>query len=220
MDRVHTHRAIETDLAQAAFLGTLTSTSRNPPLTCAGTFRPIAYGRGRSSDRRFPVKIFSLAALLAGLFCFSGAPAHSPGANREADESASAKEELLAVHQAGRRAHFNRDVDSIIAGMGPEFTTVHDGKIRVMSREDVRKQFTEYFHGAEFSAWDDLEPPVIRISPDGKMGWMIARVRIAYTKKDAAGARSKEDTVMAWMSAYEKRDGKWLLVGNATTSEP
>ena len=104
--------------------------------------------------------------------------------------------------------------------MGPEFTTVHEGNIRVMSREDVRKQFTEYFRGAEFSAWDDLEPPVIRISPDGKMGWMIVRVRIAYTKTDAGGATSKEDTVMAWMSAYEKHDGKWLLVANATTSKP
>jgi hypothetical protein len=52
------------------------------------------------------------------------------------------------------------------------------------------------------------------------MGWMIVRVRIAYTKKDAGGATSKEDTVMAWMSAYEKRDGKWLLVANATTSKP
>ena len=167
------------------------------------------------------MKIFSLgAALLAGLFCFSGAPAYSPSANREADESASAKAELLAVHQPARRAHLNRDVDFIVAGMGPEFTTVHEGDIRVMSREDVRKQFTEYFRGAEFSAWDTLEPPIIRISPDGKMSWMIVRVRIAYTKTNPRGATSKEDTVMAWMSAYEKREGKWLLVANATTSKP
>lgn len=167
------------------------------------------------------MKVFSLAAaLLAGLFCLSIAPAGSPASDRDADESAPAKAELLAVHQAARRAHFNRDVDSIVAGMGTEFTTVHEGNIRVMSREDVRKQFTEYFRGAEFSAWDDLEPPVIRISPDAKMGWMIVRVRIAYTKTDAGGATSKEDTVMAWISAYEKRDGKWLLVANATTSKP
>jgi hypothetical protein len=167
------------------------------------------------------VKILSLgAALLAGLFWLSSAPADSPAANQAADESASAKAELLAVHQAARRAHFNRDVDFIVAGMGEEFTTVHEGNIRVMSREDVRKQFTEYFRGAEFSAWDDVEPPIIRISPDGKTGWMIVRVRIAYTKANADGARSKEDTVMAWMSAYEKHDGKWLLVANATTSKP
>ena len=92
-------------------------------------------------------------------------------------------------------------------------------QFEVMSRENVRRQFTEYFRGAEFSAWDDLEPPVIRISPDGKMGWMIVRVPIAYTKKDAADAMSKEDTVMAWVSAYEKREGKWLLVANDTTSK-
>jgi hypothetical protein len=167
------------------------------------------------------VKIFSLgAAVLAGLFCLSSAPAHSPDALRDADESATAKAELLAVHQAARRAHFDRDVDSIVAGMGTEFTTAHEGTIRVMSREDVRKQFTEYFRGAEFSAWDDLEPPIIRVSPDGKMGWMIIRVRIAYTKTEASGATSKENTVMAWMSAYEKQDGKWLLVANATTAKP
>jgi hypothetical protein len=167
------------------------------------------------------VKIFSFgAAFLAGLFCLSSAPVDSPVANRGADQSASASAELLAVHQAARRAHFDRNVDFIVAGMGTEFTTVHEGMIRVMSREDVRKQFTEYFRGAEFSAWDDLEPPIIRISPDGKMGWMIVRVRIAYTKSDAGGHTSKEDTVMAWMSAYEKRDGKWLLVANATTSKP
>jgi hypothetical protein len=166
------------------------------------------------------VKIFSLAAFLAGLFCLSSAPAHSPSANRDADESGNARAELLAIHQAARRAHFNRDVDFIVAGMGSEFTTVREGAIRVMSREDVRKQFTEYFRGADFSAWDDLEPPIIRISPDGKMGWMIARVRIAYTKTDAGSATSKEDTVMAWMSAYEKHEGKWLLVANATTSKP
>lgn len=167
------------------------------------------------------MKIFSLgAALLAGLFCLSSAQSHSPDANLDADDSASAKAELLAVHQAARRAHFNRDVDSIVAGMGPEFTMVREGNIRVMSREDVRKQFAEYFRGTEFSAWDDLEPPIIRVSPDGKAGWMIVRVRIAYTKTDAGGATSKEDTAMAWMSAYEKRDEKWLLVANATTSKP
>jgi D-serine deaminase-like pyridoxal phosphate-dependent protein len=97
------------------------------------------------------MKIFSLgAAVLAGLFCFSSASAHAPSADRGADESASAEAELLAVHQAARQAHFNRDVDFIVSGMGTEFTTVHEGTIRVMSREDVRKQFTEYFRGAEF----------------------------------------------------------------------
>jgi ketosteroid isomerase-like protein len=165
------------------------------------------------------MKAISLAAAaLAGLFCL--APARPPASLSPLDVESTAKAELLALHQAARRAHFNRDVDAILANIGPDFTFVREGKIRAMSHDDVRKQFTEYFRGTEFSAWDDLEPPIIHISPDGQMGWMIVRVRIAYTKTDASGAKSKEDAVMAWMSVYEKRDGKWLHFANASTFEP
>ena len=157
-----------------------------------------------------------VTALIVILFCLLSAPA--PAVHLDAE--ASAKAELLALHQADRRAHFNRDVEAILPTVSAKLTFVRDGKVQVMSRDDVRKQFTEYFRGAEFSAWDDLEPPIIQVSPDGRMGWMIVRVRIAYTKTDAGGAKSKEDTVMAWMSVYEKPDGKWLLIANASTSEP
>ena len=160
------------------------------------------------------------ATFLAGLLCLSSAPVPSSSSFANRDAEAAAKAELLALHQADRRAHFDHDVDAFPNGMVAEVTMVHDGKVETRSRDEVRKRFTEYFQGAEFSAWDDLEPPIIQASPDGNMGWMIVRVRVAYTKTDTSGARSKEDTVMAWMSAYEKRDGKWLLVANATTVQP
>ena len=154
------------------------------------------------------------SSTLAGLLCI--APVRHP-----VDVDA-AKAELLALHQADRRAHFARDVDALVATLPPEFkfTFVRDGRIETQSKDNLRRRFTEYFRGAEFSAWDDLEPPIVRISPDGQMGCMIVRVKIAYTKTDAAGKKQSEQTVMAWMSAYEKRDGKWLHVANTTTVEP
>ena len=162
------------------------------------------------------------ATFLAGLLCLSSAiaPSRPPVPIADGEAESTAKAELLALHQSARGAHFNRDVSAFLDGMGTEVIAVRDGKVEVRSRDEVRKRVTEYFEGAEFSAWDDLEPPIIRASPDGKMGWMIARVRVAYTKTDAAAAKAKEDTVMAWMSAYEKREGKWLLVANATTVQP
>jgi hypothetical protein len=157
---------------------------------------------------------------LASLLCLSSAPGSSSIRSASPDAEALAKAELLALHQAARRAHFSRNVDALVDGMGAKATSVRDGKVEVRSRDEVGKRFTEYFQGTEFSAWDDLEPPIIQASPDGKMGWMICRVRVAYTKTHASGAKSKEDTVMAWMSAYEKHNGKWLLVANATTVQP
>ena len=171
---------------------------------------------------------FSLSNLvvLGGLLCALHTPPPGDSAQFEARSSlqaalqSAARAELLALHQSARRAHFEHDVDAILATIPEKMTMVRDGKVEVRTREEVRQRFTEYFQGAEFSAWDDLEPPMVQVSPDGQMGWMIVRVRVAYTKTDAAGVKSKEDSVLAWMSAYEKRDGKWMHVANTTTSAP
>ena len=150
--------------------------------------------------------------VFAGLFCLS-----SP-AGPEGPEAA--KAELLALHRGDRRAHFQHDVDALLASVPPEFIFVRDGEIRAQSRDDLRTQFTRYFQGTEFTAWDDLDPPIVRVSPDGQMGWMAVRLKIALNRADASGQKTNETTVMAWISVYEKHDGKWQHMANATTVEP
>jgi hypothetical protein len=157
-----------------------------------------------------PVRLAVMAVAL--VFCFDGT-------TQVRSAESAAKDELLAMYQADRRAHFARDADALVAGVPPEFLQVFDGKIQRMSREDLRKRFASYFQGAEFVAWDDLEPPVIQVSPDGKMGWMAVRLKVTIRRQDAQGSKVAEDTTMSWLSAYEKRDGKWLHVANATTIE-
>ena len=131
-----------------------------------------------------------------------------------------AEGELLALHQADRRAHFEHDIDGLLRNLGGELLDVRDGKINHLSREDVRKKFVEYFQSAQFTAWDDLEPPIVRVSDDGSMGWMIVRVRIAYTEKDSSGKKAVHDDTMAWMSTYEKREGHWTMTAVTSTTAP
>ena len=154
------------------------------------------------------------AAVFAGLLCI--APAR-PGSVAEAS---SAEAELLALHQADRRAHFARDVDALLATLPEKFIYVRDGRIEVDSREDLRNKFAEYFQNSEFTAWDDLEQLIVRASPDGRMGRIIVRVEVAFTKPDKSGKKGSEETVMAWMSAYGKRERKWMHVANVTTTAP
>jgi hypothetical protein len=131
-----------------------------------------------------------------------------------------AEGELLALHQADRRAHFDHDLNHLLASVGSELLDVRDGKINHLSREDVRNRFAKYFQHAQFTAWDDLEPPIVRVSTDGSMGWMIVRVRITYTEKNSSGKAKVHDETMAWMSAYEKHEGKWTMVAVTSTSAP
>ena len=155
-----------------------------------------------------------IVGVLAGLLCIAPVP---PLIHADAD---TAKADLLALHQADRRAHFHHDVSALLATVPTEFIYVRDGRVQAQTKEDLRKRFTEYFQGAEFTAWDDLEPPIVHASGDGQMGWMVVRVKIAYSKTDTAGKKTLEQSVIAWMSVYEKHEGKWLHVANTSTFEP
>lgn len=129
-----------------------------------------------------------------------------------------AETELLALHQADRHAHLQHDVNALISHLGTTLIDVHDGKIQRITRDDVRKRFVEYFRTSQFVAWDDVEPPIVRASPDGRSGWMIVRVHIVYNETSASG-QSRNDSVLAWMSTYEKKNGVWILETVTTTTQ-
>ena len=128
------------------------------------------------------------------------------------------KAEILRLHELDRAAHLSDSAADLVSRLAPELISVTEGKIIRQSREENRKLFEEYFRGSKHTAWDDLEPPVIRVSPDGQMAWAIYRVHSRYEQtKD--GKKEISEFVAAWMSAYEKRDGKWEMTAVASTFE-
>lgn len=130
------------------------------------------------------------------------------------------KAELLRLHRSGREAHFKTDVELLLADSPEEYVGVRAGKISRSTKAGARKMFTEYFRGAKYYEWDDLEEPIIRVSKDGSMAWMITRVRVRRVQKDKAGAEVEEKFVYAGLRTYEKQGGKWMRAANASTFEP
>jgi hypothetical protein len=130
------------------------------------------------------------------------------------------KAELLAAHKADREAHFKTDVDMLQRSAPEEFITVGRGKINRAKKADTRKMFTGYFKDARYTEWDDLEEPIIRVSKDGSMAWMITRVKVQRFQKDASGKEKEEKFTYAGIMTYEKIDGKWMRVANVSTFEP
>ena len=130
------------------------------------------------------------------------------------------KAELLRLHRSGREAHFKTDVELLLANSPEEYVGVRAGKISRSTKAGARKMFTEYFRGAKYYEWDDLEEPIIRVSKDGSMAWMITRVRVRRVQKDKAGAEVEEKFVYAGLTTYEKQGGKWMRAANASTFEP
>ncbi len=153
------------------------------------------------------LRTIAIPLLIAATAC---APAPDPA------ESAGS---LLAVHDAGNRAHIETDVAALMENAAEEFVAVSNGQIYQQTRADVEAFFTSYFEGASYSEYADIEPPIVRVSDDGTMGWIISRLRANRTEPDADGVPRSRAFVYAGIMLYEKRDGKWMRVANVSTFE-
>lgn len=160
------------------------------------------------------VMAYLLSLLLSFISVTASAPAGKP-ADLEGE-----KAELLRLHRASREAHFKTDADLLVARSPDVLINVSRGKVNRSSREEVRKQFAEYFRGAKYYEWDDMEEPTIRVSDDASMAWMITRLKVRRVQRDAAGVEREERFVYAGLTTYEKRGGRWVRVANASTFEP
>jgi hypothetical protein len=157
------------------------------------------------------MKPFTVILLLVG--CAASASAE-PSADLEKE-----KAELLRIHKSDRESHFKTDVDRLLENSPEEMISVGRGKINRSSKDDARKMFTGYFRDAKYYEWDDVEEPIIRISNDASMAWMITRTRVRRVQKKADGAEQEEKFIYAGIMTYEKRDGRWVRVANVSTVE-
>ena len=128
--------------------------------------------------------------------------------------------ELLRIHAQDRQAHFAADPTLILEHQGEPFVTVGNGRVDEASLAEVAAHFTRYFAGAEYEAWDDLEPPRIRISDDGTLAWMIVRNRVSRRQTQPDGSVTERRFVYAGLMGYEKCEGRWRRIANASTFEP
>jgi len=130
------------------------------------------------------------------------------------------KKELLELHRKDRRAHFENNAQLALSDQVDHgFISVRNGAITRRKKSDFQKSLEGYFKNAKYYEWDDLEPPIIRISDDGSMAWMIVRVRVRRTQPNPSGKDVEERFIYAGITTYEKRDGKWLKAANVSTFE-
>lgn len=128
------------------------------------------------------------------------------------------KEELLKVHKVDREAHFKTDVDLLLQHSAEEFISVNSGKISKSSRTELKQIFEEYFENAKYYEWDDLETPIIRISNDASMAWMIVRIKVKRTQLKSNENKDRE-FIYAGIMTYEKQHNKWVRIANVSTFE-
>lgn len=129
---------------------------------------------------------------------------------------AQAIKELLELHDLQRTAHLNRDARLLVAQIDENFVEARNGKISFLKKADLTKRFQAYFGASTFIEWDDIKPPIIKVSHDATLAHLIVNKRVRLKSKD-----DKELTnVFAWISTFQKIKGKWLMTSIASTVQP
>lgn len=159
---------------------------------------------GRGSSTRFAPQGAALLLALLATACGS-----SP------DGDLVALREVLA---AERRAHLETDARLLAASLADTLVSVDEGVVTRTPRSEVESLFAAYFEGAEYRAWDDVEPPLIRVSEDGRMAWVARRVAVDRIEPDPAATPTRFES--AWTATYEKRGGRWLMTSVTSTFAP
>jgi ketosteroid isomerase-like protein len=135
-------------------------------------------------------------------------------------ESTQERAKLEEILESQRTAHLELDADRLVEHVAERLVSVDRGVITTQTRDEVRAMFASYFQGATYFAWEDLEPPLIEISADGSLAWVVRRVEADREEPDGAGGRRRRRLVSAFTSTFEKVNGRWRMTTVTSTFAP
>lgn len=153
--------------------------------------------------RFFPLPLLAISA------CLSSPPDHA------ADRA-----ELLRMHDMARADHLEKRADRLVSSFADSMRMVSAGRVTIDPNAETQARLQAYFDRSTFQEWDDLAPPFLEISPDGRMAYKIVQKRVRLTAPDSTGRTVAEDVVYAWVEIYRKPADRWTLVAVASTDRP
>ena len=128
-------------------------------------------------------------------------------------------EQLLGLHLRVLEAHRTGNVDSWMAVEASEYVSANGGTISFPTASDRRASREPYLSSTTFTTYRDLRPPIVRVSADATLGWLIAEVEVRGTRV-VDGVETPVDAIWAWIELYEKQSGAWKLIGNVSNRRP
>lgn len=126
--------------------------------------------------------------------------------------------EILRMHYRDRAAHFNRDAAYIFSNFADEYFSLGNGRVNLPDRAAGQKRLQTYFDASTFLEWDDITPPIIRVSDDASMAFSLVHKKVRLLDKNNGG--KEEIEVFAWNMTMRKVGGKWKVTSVTSTRTP
>ncbi len=134
--------------------------------------------------------------------------------------SPSDAQQLLNLHEEVMRAHRESDVELLLKAEEDDYVVAGRGEITRPDRNARRERLGPYLTATRFSIYADKVPPIVKVSSNGSLGWVIVQVEARGEQTTPSGAVQPIEFVSAWIELYEKKGGRWIRVGNVSNFKP
>lgn len=135
-------------------------------------------------------------------------------------DRAAEEQKLRDLHADVLRAHVEDDVEGWLAHESDQVLVASRGELLRPTAHERRAQRQRYLSAARFEVYRDLQEPVVTISEDGTLGWLVCQVEAKGTYVTENGNAVPIEFVSAWIEMYQKIDGAWRMVGNVSNFKP
>ena len=131
--------------------------------------------------------------------------------------AAPSDDELLrALHAKVMRAHLESRIAILMEDEAPDYVVANRGAISRPTLDERRVKLRPYLRRTAFDMYRDAVDPIVTVSADGTLGWVIVQVEARGVETTVDGDTEPIAFTSAWIELYEKRKGKWLRVGNVS----
>ena len=125
-------------------------------------------------------------------------------------------DQLRALHEKVMRAHQLSDVEMLLEDEAEDYVVASRGEVSRPTLAERRAILAPYLQSTKFQQYRDATEPIIELSDDGTLGWVIVQVEARGLQTRPDGTEAELEFVSAWIELYEKREGRWYRVGNVS----
>ncbi len=125
-------------------------------------------------------------------------------------------EQLRALHDKVIRAHQQSSIELLLEDEAADYVVAGRGEVTRPTIADRRARLGPYLERTTFQEYRDVAEPVVSVSTDGTLGWVIVQVQARGIQTAPDGKKETVEFMSAWIELYQKRKGRWYRVGNVS----
>jgi hypothetical protein len=126
------------------------------------------------------------------------------------------REQLLQLHKRVLQNHLDGNIDDWLRSESEEYVLANRGEVSFPGKRERAAAIGPYLKRSEFRIYRDLIEPIVRVSRDGTLGWVIVQVEAEGVSRNEDGRQDPIRFTSAWIELYEKKSGRWLRIGNVS----